>query len=211
MLHHAHHRFPLHASRFSRSFRRRRLSLPFFAFKNTPHHHHHHHHHHHRVFTPTPTKSREKKNARTGTKSATRCAMVASKKTTLPLPRRRQPPRRAALTSSSGERPKRKRVTTFKSSSSSSSAADFTTKNGELPDETRKKRRFGPRKVLREDQNATEEKVRFLSPKPRTPRKKKDAFDLSRDDFDGGNNCPPKERMMMMMMMFYVERARTPP
>ena len=203
MLHHAHHRFPLHASRFSRSFRRRRLSLPFFAFKNTPHH---------RVFTPTPTKSREKKNARTGTKSATRRAMVASKKTTLPLPRRRQPPRRAALTSSSGERPKRKRVTTFKSSSSSSSAADFTTKNGELPDETRKKRR-GPRKVLREDQNATEEKVRFLSPKPRTPRKKKDAFDLSRDDFDGGNNCPPKERMMMMMMMmmFYVERARTPP
>ncbi len=130
----------------------------FFAFKNTPHHHHHHHH---RVFTPTPTQSR---------------AMVASTKTTLPRRRRRQPPRRAALTSSSGERrPKRKRVTTFKSSSS---AADFI--DGELPDETRKKRR-GPRKVLREDQNDEEKVRRVLSPKPRTRlRKKKDGNLLSR-------------------------------
>ena len=144
----------------------------FFAFKNTPHHHHHHH----RVFTPTPTQQSR--------------AMVASTKTTLPRRRRRQPPRRAALTSSSDERrPKRKRVTTFKSSSSAADCID-----GELPDETRKKRR-GPRKVLREDQN--EEKVRrVLLPKPRTPRKKKDANLLSRvdfdDDFDGGHNCPTK-------------------
>ena len=141
-------RFRLHASRL------------FFAFKNTPHHHHHHHHH--RVFTPTPTQQSR--------------AMVASTKTTLPLPRRRQPPRRAALTSSSDERrPKRKRVTTFKSSSSAADCID-----GELPDETRKKRR-GPRKVLREDQNDEEKVRRVLSPKPRTRlRKKKDANLLSR-------------------------------